>query len=131
MILTRTRPVPFPFFRLIVACRRASFPLTSIFSIHSSLLAGIWTTSCSGCFEDIGICLYTCCCPACAHADVKFLIQGSDKCSTTLCGCICPIWICCCSGPTNRALLRAKFGNLPTQPCGDLLSYFCCQPCVQ
>lgn len=80
---------------------------------------GKWSTPCTGCFDDMGVCLVTCLCSPAAHGIVMDKLNGGGcvgPCCLYFLGMMCLDLHCCVCGPKRRRGVREKYG-LPEDPC--------------
>ncbi|KAJ8600878.1 hypothetical protein CTAYLR_006995 [Chrysophaeum taylorii] len=94
---------------------------------------GKWSSGLFDCRADLPICCYVAWCYHCAFGHVMAANLGSkwrDECCSII------LWDVCngCFGPyyhaIKRAKIRAKYGDLPEEPCDDCTTVCFCGPCA-
>jgi len=98
---------------------------------HSRIPSGPreWKNSLCGCFDDMGSCCLTWCCPCIQYG------KNYEKVHNSGCFSQCFLWCClsccglqCCLHKELRSDVRQRYG-LP-EGCGDCLTTWCCGPCA-
>lgn len=93
---------------------------------------GTWTTGLCGCFEDIGSCCMTCCCPCIIFGqNAEVIDKGRTSCSIAalIFYGLSYIGFGCLYSYTYRSKLRGLY-SLPEEPCMDLCIHCFCTHCA-
>jgi len=88
-----------------------------------------WKESLFGCFNNMGICLYGCCCLPCLYGRNAEKLDG-QSCFGQCCMyyCLSACGCCCLIHKSRRELLRTKY-HLREDP-SDFIATCCCAPCM-
>ncbi|XP_045160075.1 cornifelin homolog B-like [Mercenaria mercenaria] len=78
-----------------------------------------WSSGLFSCFDDVGKCMWTWCCPSCVLADISARLGE------------CSFVTCCVPGGIATIRTRVRtLGGIRGSVCKDYIATECCQPCV-